>query len=68
MARGLRIVGTNQGDAVPRVFIPQLVALYRSGRLPIEKIVTNFAFDEINEAAAASLSGRAIKPVLHMVG
>ncbi len=67
VARGLRIVGTNQGDAVPRVFIPQLVALYRSGRLPIEKLVTNFAFDEINEAAEASLSGRAIKPVLHMV-
>lgn len=67
VARGLRIVGTNQGDAIPRVFIPHLVSLYRSGRLPIDKLVTDFAFEDINEAAEASLSGRAIKPVLHMV-
>ena len=66
VARGLRVVGTNQGDAIPRVFIPQLIALYRAGRLPIEKLVSNFAFEQINEAAAASLSGKAIKPVLHM--
>ena len=66
VARGLRIVGTNQGDAIPRVFIPQLIALYRAGRLPIDKLVTDYAFDQINEAAEASLSGKAIKPVLHM--
>ena len=68
VARGLRIVGTNQGDAVPRVSIPPLIALYRSGRLPIDKLVTNFDFRDINEAAEASLSGKAIKPVLHMAG
>ena len=66
VARGLRIVGTNQGDANPRTFIPHLVALYRAGRLPIDKLVTNFPFAEINEAAAASLNGSAIKAVLHM--
>ena len=66
VARGLRIVGTNQGDAIPRVFIPQLVALYRSGRLPIDKLVTNFKFENINDAAEASLNGQAVKPVLHM--
>ncbi len=64
--RGLRLLGTNQGGAVPRVFIPRLVELYRAGRLPVEKIVTDFNFAQINEAAEASLSGRAIKPVLHM--
>ena len=68
VARGLRIVGTNQGDAVPRVFIPQLVKLYRNGRLPIDKLVTDFTFEDINKAAEASLSGQAIKPVLHMAG
>ena len=66
VARGLRVVGTNQGDAIPRVFIPQLIDLYRAGRLPIDKLVTSFPFEQINEAAAASLSGTAIKPVLHM--
>ena len=66
VARGLRLVGTNQGDANPRVFIPHLIELYRSGRLPIEKIVADFDFAAINKAAEASLDGTAIKPVLHM--
>ncbi len=66
VSRGLRIIGTNQGDANPRVFIPQLIELYRRGRLPIDRLVTNFDFSQINEAAEASLKGSAIKPVLHM--
>ncbi len=66
VARGLRIVGTNQGDAVPRTFIPHLIELYRRGRLPIEKIVTCFRFADINQAAEASLNGSVIKPVLLM--
>ncbi|WP_439685499.1 Aryl-alcohol dehydrogenase [Cupriavidus oxalaticus] len=66
VARGLRIVGTNQGDANPRVMIPRLIELYRSGRLPIERLVTTFAFRDINAAAAASLDGSVIKPVLLM--
>ncbi len=66
VARGLRIFGTNQGDAVPRTFIPQLIDLYRRGRLPVEKITTCFPFAEINQAAAASLNGSVIKPVLLM--
>ena len=66
VARGLRVVGTNQGDAVPRVFIPQLIELYKQGRLPVEKIVTCFPFAEINQAAESSLNGSVIKPVLMM--
>ena len=66
VGRGLRLVGTNQGDAVPRVFIPQLIELYQRGRLPVEKIVTCFDFADINQAAEASLNGSVIKPVLLM--
>jgi aryl-alcohol dehydrogenase len=66
VARGLRVVGSNQGDAVPRTFIPQLIELYQRGRLPIEKIVTCFDFAQINQAAEASLNGSVIKPVLIM--
>ncbi len=67
VARGLRIVGTNQGDANPRTAIPRLVELYRQGRLPIGKLVTAFAFEDINTARDASLDGRVVKPVLTMV-
>ena len=66
VARGLHIVGTNQGDANPRVAIPRLVELYRQGRLPIERIISEFEFEAINDAAAASLDGSVIKPVLLM--
>ncbi len=66
IGRGLRIVGTNQGDANPRVFIPHLVELYRRGRLPVDQLVTDFEFAEINEAAQASMDGTVIKPVLRM--
>lgn len=66
VARGLHIVGTNQGDANPRTAIPRLIELYRKGRLPIEKLVSSFTFDQINEARAASLEGRVIKAVLTM--
>ena len=66
VARGLRIVGTNQGDANPRTAIPRLVELHRQGRLPVEKLVTTFTFEDINAARDASLDGRVIKPVLTM--
>lgn len=66
VARGLHLVGTNQGDANPRVFIPHLIELHRRHLLPVDKIVTDFAFADINSAAKASLDGSVIKPVLHM--
>lgn len=66
VARGLRIVGTNQGDANPRTTIPSLIDLHRRGKLPIEKLVKTFPFAAINQAAAESASGDAVKPVLVM--
>ena len=66
VSKGLHLVGTNRGDANPQTFIPRLIELHRRGRLPVERLVTNFAFSEINAASAASSKGQAIKPVLHM--
>lgn len=53
-----------EGDAVPQVFIPKLIELWRQGKFPIEKIAKTFAFSDINEAFEASASGEIIKPVL----
>ena len=66
VARGLRVIGTNQGDAVPRIAIPRLIELYRQGRLPVDRLVTEFAFEDINDAVAASLEGGVVKAVLDM--
>ena len=66
VARGLRIVGTNQGDANPRSAIPRLIDLYRRGLLLIEQLVSTFPFKAINRASAASQDGSVVKPVLLM--
>ncbi|NBM18228.1 NAD(P)-dependent alcohol dehydrogenase [Streptomyces sp. GC420] len=64
MARGIRIRGVIEGDAVPAEFIPRLVGLHRRGVLPVERLVSEFRFRDIEAAAAAAASGRVVKPVL----
>ena len=64
MAEGKKMVGVIEGDAVPRVFIPQLVAYYKAGRFPFDKLVKFYNFEQINQAFADSACGISIKPVL----
>jgi aryl-alcohol dehydrogenase len=64
MLWGRSLRGIIEGDAIPKLFIPQLIELWRQGRFPFDKLISYFPFDRINEAAEASLSGGAIKPVL----
>jgi aryl-alcohol dehydrogenase len=64
LGRGIRLRGTNQGDSNPRQFIPRLVELYRRGRLPFDRLIRSYAFDQINVAAQDATEGRTIKPVM----
>jgi len=66
VGRGLTVRGVVEGDAVPGVFIPQLIDLFRQSLLPVDKIVTFFPFDEINRAIDEMETGTVIKPVLLM--
>ena len=60
-----RIVrGIIEGDAIPDLFIPKLIELYRQGRFPFDKIMTFYPFEEINKAVKDMEEGRVIKPVL----
>lgn len=61
---GRKIVGVTEGDSEPLTLIPALADLYRQGRLPLEKLVTTYRFDEINKAAEDAKAGTTIKPVL----
>jgi aryl-alcohol dehydrogenase len=61
---GLTVTGIIEGDSVPDEFIPELVELYRDGRLPLEKLVTTFDFAQINAAVEAQHAGAVVKPVL----
>lgn len=64
LAVGRNVMGILEGDAVPQVLIPRLVALWQQGRFPFDKLIKTFPLDEINEAEQASLKGEVVKPVL----
>ncbi|GIM90955.1 NAD(P)-dependent alcohol dehydrogenase [Paractinoplanes toevensis] len=64
MNSGARIHGVLEGDSDPHAFIPQLIDLHRGGALPIDRLITTFAFENIAGAVSAMRDGTAIKPVL----
>ena len=63
---GRTIRGIVEGDAVSKLFLPRLVELWRQGRFPVDRLMTAYDFDQINEAAHDAESGATIKPVLRM--
>ena len=50
----------------PDVFLPLLIGYWRDGRLPLEKLVRFYAFDDINQAFHDAHEGHVIKAVLRM--
>ncbi|GAA2692487.1 MULTISPECIES: NAD(P)-dependent alcohol dehydrogenase [Actinosynnema] len=61
---GIRVRGVIEGDAVPGTLIPDLVALHRQGVLPIERLIGEYPFEQIERAAQDATTGRCVKPVL----
>jgi aryl-alcohol dehydrogenase len=61
---GKTVRGVIEGDAVPQEFIPRLIGLHSEGRLPLEKLIRTYEFEQIDAAFADAASGEAIKPVL----
>jgi len=66
LPEGHRTVGIIQGDAILQRFIPKLIALYRAGQFPFDRLVKFYDFTEINEAIADAKRGDTIKPVLRI--
>ncbi len=64
LAKGWHFRTIIEGDAVPQVFIPQLIALWRQGRFPFDKLVRTYSLEDINQAFEDSRSGKVLKPVL----
>ena len=64
LSGGRTIRGICEGDSLPDTFIPELIAHFRNGMLPIDRLVTPYPFDRINEAIADARAGRVVKPVL----
>jgi len=61
---GRTVRGIIEGDAIPDLFIPRLIALYKQGRFPFDQLITFYPFDDINKAVEDMEKGVVIKPVL----
>ncbi|MFZ1203156.1 MAG: NAD(P)-dependent alcohol dehydrogenase [Candidatus Acidiferrales bacterium] len=63
---GRTVRGIIQGDSIPRVFIPQLIEMYRRGQFPFDRLVRFYDFKDINQAVADAATGETIKPILRI--
>lgn len=63
---GRMLLGTVEGDANPHDCIPFMIDWYRKGKLPMERLVKTYAFNDIQQAMDDLSDGITIKPVLLM--
>lgn len=63
---GRTLKGIIEGDSVPDIFIKRLITLHMQGVFPIERLMTHYAFGDINKAVEDTEQGHAMKAILHM--
>jgi len=64
MLGGKRVVGLTLGDSETQRLIPALAKLVGQGRLPIDRLITEYPFADIQQAVEDVRRGVTIKPVL----
>lgn len=64
LASGLTVKGIIEGDSQPDKFIPELIAYYKAGQLPINKMVKTYPLEDIDTAVHEHHTGKCIKAVL----
>jgi alcohol dehydrogenase len=65
VAEGRSLIGSYLGSAVPSRDIPRFVSLWRSGRLPVEALVSStIRLDDINEAMDHLADGTAVRQLI----
>ena len=64
MNPSVTLMGVTEGGANPQVFIPKLVQFFKEGKLPVDKLVKFYPFEEIEKAFDDSHKGVTIKPIL----
>ncbi|MBF7096845.1 NAD(P)-dependent alcohol dehydrogenase [Alkalibacter mobilis] len=66
MGVGKNLVGVVEGDAIPKLFIPKLVQLYKEKKFPFDKMVKFYEFKELNQAFDDSKNGKTVKPIIRL--
>lgn len=65
VAEGRTVIGSYLGSAVPSRDIPAFAAMWREGRLPVERLVSSsIALEEVNEAMDRLADGLALRQVI----
>ena len=65
MAEARTIIGSYLGSAVPSRDIPIYEALWRSGKLPVEKLISSrITLDDINRGMDELADGKAIRQII----
>lgn len=64
MGSGFTYRGIVEGDSDPDVFIPELIAHYRAGRFPFDRMVTRYPLADINRAVREQHDGLCVKAML----
>jgi aryl-alcohol dehydrogenase len=63
---GRKVLGVCEGDSDPGTLIPLLVKLVEDGRLPLQSLITEYPFADIQKAVDDFRAGRNTKTVLVM--
>lgn len=61
---GRTITGIIGGASLPQVFLPRLLDLQAAGKFPVDRMISYFPFEQINEAVTAVKAGSVGKAVL----
>jgi aryl-alcohol dehydrogenase len=61
---GHTVKGIIEGDSDPDTFIPEMMELYKKGKLPFDRLIKTYPLSEINQAIADQHHGDCVKVVL----
>jgi aryl-alcohol dehydrogenase len=64
LGTGKQVRGVVMGSCTPREFIPRMVELWRTGRLPFDKMLVRYDLSEFDQAIRAMERGDVVKPVI----
>jgi alcohol dehydrogenase len=65
VAEGKSLIGSYMGSAIPARDIPRYIALWRAGRLPVERLLTSISpMTDINSLLDSLADGQAIRQIV----
>ena len=65
VAEGKSLIGSYMGSSIPARDIPRYIALWRTGRLPVEKLLTSVSpLSSINRLLDALADGRGVRQIV----